>query len=122
LYDAARAAALAGCGQGRDAAGLDETSRAAFRRQARDWLRAELEVRRRLLEQDPPAFPLGMGRWQEDPHFNGVRGPEALARLPEAERQAWHKLWADVADTLARAEGSAPAEQRAGSRIPPPER
>jgi hypothetical protein len=31
------------------------------------------------------------------------RGPEALARLPEAERQEWQKLWADVADTLARA-------------------
>src|SRR5262249_11075832 len=50
---AACAAARAGCGQGRDADNLDEESRVSFRRQARDWLRAELEARRRLLEQEP---------------------------------------------------------------------
>ena len=32
---------------------LDETSRAGFRRQALDWLRAELEAQRRLLEKEP---------------------------------------------------------------------
>jgi hypothetical protein len=31
-----------------------------------------------------------------------VRQPEALAKLPEAERHQWQKLWQDVADTLAR--------------------
>jgi hypothetical protein len=35
-----------------------------------------------------------------------VRG-EALAKLPEAERQAWRQLWADVADTLVQARGPA---------------
>jgi hypothetical protein len=49
-YYAACAAARAGCGRGRDAADLDDTSRAGFRRQALDWLRADLEARRRLLE------------------------------------------------------------------------
>jgi hypothetical protein len=44
---------MAGCGEGRDAAGLDEQTRVGLRRQARDWLRAELEGRRRLLEQEP---------------------------------------------------------------------
>jgi hypothetical protein len=34
-----------------------------------------------------------------------VRGSEALARLPEPERQAWQKLWADVADALSQAVG-----------------
>jgi hypothetical protein len=63
-----------------------------------------------------------MQTWLEDPDFAGVRGPEAPARLPEAERQAWQQLWADIADTLARAEGLAPPEQRAGSNIPVPER
>jgi serine/threonine-protein kinase len=121
-YHAARAAALAGCGQGRDAADLDEKGRAAFRRQALDWLRAELEVRRRLVETDPAGFHVGMEHWLEDPDFAGVRGPEALARLPEAERQAWQKLWVDVADTLARAQGKAPPEPKAGSKIPLPER
>jgi hypothetical protein len=124
-YHAACAAAMAGCGQGRDAADLDEKTRAGFRRQARDWLRAELEARRRLLErasaQDRGFIAGGLQRWLRDPYFDRVRGPEALGRLPAAERQAWHQLWADVADTLARAEGTTPPEQRAGSKIPLPE-
>src|SRR5262249_17271622 len=128
LYDAARAATLAGCGQGRDAADLREASRAGFRRQALDSrraalaARAELAARRRLLEQDRWAFPLGMDRWLAVPEFAGVRGPEALGRLPEAERRGWRKLWEDVADTLARAERTTPPEPKAGSKIPLPER
>jgi hypothetical protein len=51
-----------------------------------------------------------------------VRGPEALARLPEPERQAWQQLWADVADALARAEGTTPPKQKAGSKVPLPDR
>jgi hypothetical protein len=31
-----------------------------------------------------------------------VRDPSALAQLPDAERQAWQKLWADVAALLAK--------------------
>jgi hypothetical protein len=37
---------------------------------------------------------------------------EALARLSDAERQAWRTLWADVAQTLARARGPAPAQKK----------
>jgi hypothetical protein len=118
-YYAARAAVLASCGQGRDAAYLDEASRASFRRQARDWLRDELEAQRRLLETDPEKtrwmIAGGLNRWLWDLDFAGVRGPDALSRLPEAERQAWQTLWTDVADTQARAEGTAPPEQQTGS-------
>jgi hypothetical protein len=125
-YFAARLAARAGCGQGQDATGLDEESRAGFRHQALGWLRAELEAQRRLLEREPAknrAFIAGgLGFWLLDPHFAGVRGPEALGRLPEPERQGWQKLWADVADTLARAEGTAPPEPKAGDKRPVPER
>jgi len=41
-YLAARAAALAGCGQGRDAADLGDAERVRWRRQAYEWLRGEL--------------------------------------------------------------------------------
>jgi hypothetical protein len=34
--------------------------------------------------------------WQQDPDFAGVRGEEALAKLPEEERKAWQQLWAEV--------------------------
>src|SRR5262249_35617067 len=42
-----------GCGQGQDAADLDEKTLVSFCRQAWGWLRAELEAQRRLLEQEP---------------------------------------------------------------------
>jgi hypothetical protein len=123
-YYAACAAARAGCGRGRDAADLDEQSRDGFRRQALGWLRTALEARQRLLEQEPEpemSRPIVNGivagslrHWLRDPHFDGVRGPEALARLPAAERTAWQKLWADVADMLARAEGTTAPGKQAG--------
>jgi hypothetical protein len=43
-----------------------------------------------------------MAHWLADPDFNGVRGPEALARLPQEEGAAWSRLWAAVASLLAR--------------------
>src|SRR5262249_38147489 len=54
---AARASALAGCGQGRDADNLDEEGRAGFRHQPLGWLGAELEGRPRLLLLPPVAGP-----------------------------------------------------------------
>jgi hypothetical protein len=34
--------------------------------------------------------------WQNDTDLAGVRDPAALAKMPEAERADWQKLWADV--------------------------
>jgi hypothetical protein len=123
-YHAAFAAAQAAAGQGRDAADLDEESRAGFRRQAMDWLQAELEAQRRLLEQEP-AKALTVARalqdWLWDLHLVGVREPDALAQLSETERQAWHQLWADVTDTLALAVRRIPSAQRVVSKIPLPQ-
>jgi serine/threonine protein kinase/Flp pilus assembly protein TadD len=108
-YSAACAAALAGCGRGKDAAGLDAKKRARLRRQALDWQRADLAAWGRLVEKKPdqarPLVTATLRHWLEDPDFAGVRGPSALAKLPDAERPAWQKLWADVADMLARSQG-----------------
>jgi serine/threonine protein kinase/Flp pilus assembly protein TadD len=99
-YDAACAAALAGCGLGKDAAVLDAQGRARLRHQALDWLRADLSAYRRLLEQAPDKASLTvrktMQHWQQDGDFARVRGAEALAKLPEAERRDWQILWAHV--------------------------
>jgi hypothetical protein len=58
--------------------------------------------------------------WQEDTDFAGVRGPDALAKLPEAERAGWRQLWVDVADTLTRAqEQGRPAEKKPSSAVAP---
>jgi tetratricopeptide (TPR) repeat protein len=108
-YNAACAAAVAGCGQSKDADKLDPKERTALRQQALAWLRDDLKAYRQLLEKEAdragPAVAKRLQHWLEDGDFAGVRGAKALARLPEAERQAWQQLWAAVADTLARAEG-----------------
>jgi tetratricopeptide (TPR) repeat protein len=106
-YNAACAAALAAAGKGQDAAGLDPNERSRLRRQAIAWLRADLKAWRQVFEKGPakarPAVVQTMRHWLADDDFAAVRGPQALAKLPEAERSAWHNLWALVADTLARA-------------------
>jgi serine/threonine-protein kinase len=108
-YNAACAAALAGSGQGADGAKLDTQERARLRQQALHWLRAELKAWARLLEKGPAQTRAGvvqqLKHWLADPGFAGVRGEEALSRLPAAERQAWEKLWADVREMLAKAGG-----------------
>ena len=116
-YNAACAAALAGCGQGKDADNLDgKESAAGLRRQALDRLRADLEAWRHLLEKGPdkvrPTIVGQMRHWLADTDFTGVRGAEALARLPEAERPAWQELWRGVADTLAQNQAKTTPETR----------
>jgi hypothetical protein len=41
-----------------------------------------------------------------------VRGPDALARIPEAERPGWQKLWADVQELLAKAGGKSSGQEK----------
>jgi hypothetical protein len=90
--------------------------RSRLRRQALDWLRADLGAWRSLLAKDAgqngPVAGRQLQHWQEDADLAGVRGPVALAKLPEAERGAWQQLWADVADTLGRAQGQAAPEKK----------
>jgi serine/threonine-protein kinase len=102
-YNAACAAALAGCGQGADAVQLDDKERARLRRQALDWLRADLRAWAEMLEKGPARarakVQQALRHWQRDADFAGVRG-DKLAKLPQAERQSWQRLWADVEQTL----------------------
>jgi serine/threonine protein kinase/Tfp pilus assembly protein PilF len=105
-YNAACTAALAGCRKGEDASQLKDKECAGLRKQALDWLRADLAGYTGLLgqgfSQNNAAVQHRLRRWQQDAYLANVRG-DALARLPESERKAWQKLWADVAATLARA-------------------
>src|SRR5262249_14300942 len=99
-YNAACYAALAAAGQGEDADKLTGKERARLRRQALDWLRADLAAWRMLLEKQQdkvrPVVIEKMRHWLEDPDFASVRGPEALGKLPEGERTEWRRLWEDV--------------------------
>jgi tetratricopeptide (TPR) repeat protein/tRNA A-37 threonylcarbamoyl transferase component Bud32 len=99
-YNAAGAAALAGCGQGQDAGNLDDKERARLRLQALDWLRADLEAWREVLakehENANPVVVQRMQHWLTDPDFAGVRGENSVAKLPEGERRLWLSLWLEV--------------------------
>jgi serine/threonine-protein kinase len=115
-YNAACAAALAGCGKGDDKPALADEERARWRRQALDWLRAELAGwrtwRRQQADSDAPAVRIALRKtlqhWREDSDLAGVRDEPALAGLPEAERAEWKAIWADVEKTLAKVQDAAP--------------
>jgi tetratricopeptide (TPR) repeat protein/tRNA A-37 threonylcarbamoyl transferase component Bud32 len=112
-YNAACSAALAGCGAGKDVKELDDAERARLREQALDWLRAELAAWGKVLdENDAKGRQLArreLAHWLVDADLAGVRG-EALAKLPEGERQPWRDLWAAVEKTLAKAREKIGAE------------
>jgi serine/threonine-protein kinase len=104
-YNAACYAALAGCGQGKDADKLDDKEKAQLRRQSLDWLKADLALWAKQARSGQPANR-GVVRqtllhWKEDTDLAGVRA-DALAKLPEAEREAWKKLWEEVDGLLAK--------------------
>jgi tetratricopeptide (TPR) repeat protein len=100
-YNAACAAALAGCGGGKDALLFECAERAGWRKQALGWLRSDLAAWQRRLDagQAPgrAAAVRALRHWQRDSDLAGVRGPEAIAGLPADEREAWTTLWAEVA-------------------------
>jgi tetratricopeptide (TPR) repeat protein len=104
-YNAACAAALAGCGQAKDADALDDKERARCRRQAGDWLRQELTRLGKALDngnaQMHAQVRQGLRHWQTDGDLAGVRAKDALAQLPDEERKQWETLWSDV-DALLR--------------------
>jgi serine/threonine protein kinase/formylglycine-generating enzyme required for sulfatase activity len=99
-YHAARAAALAAAGPGKDEPPLDEAGKAKLRGQALDWLKAELTAWNKGFNsgppQDRPALLQTLSNWQQDPDLAGLRDAAALAKLPAEERKEWQALWARV--------------------------
>jgi serine/threonine protein kinase len=123
-YNAACPAALAGCGQGKDADQTDDKERARLRRQALEWLRADLTAYRQALDKQPQkaraAILQRMQHWHQDKDFAGVRGPEALAKLPECDRKEWQALWEEVETIRKRAAGLAETPPTVPELVPPP--
>jgi eukaryotic-like serine/threonine-protein kinase len=106
-YPAARCAALAGCGLGDDGARLNEAERMRWRRQAREWLRADLEVWAKILDSGSPAARVFIRKiliqWQADPDLARLRESNAMANLPTDERTECLALWQAVGNLLRRA-------------------
>ena len=110
-YYASTYAVLAAAGEGIDAP-ADASARAALRQKALGWFGADLELRRKqaasadAAERNDAAAKLSY--WLSDPDLSGVRSPAPLAKLPDAERSEWEKLWVDVKATLAVAQKPPP--------------
>jgi serine/threonine protein kinase len=108
-YQAAGAAALAGRGEGKEAARLGAEERARLRGQALEWLRADLDAWTALLANGRPAdrksVEAALRSWQQDAALAGVRGDD-IAKLPAAERAAWRQFWTDAAALLTKAAGT----------------
>jgi serine/threonine-protein kinase len=105
-YYAARAAAQAGCGRGADATQLESTERARWRRQALEWLQADLTAWGQKLDSNSPPTAgdaqSALTQWRDDPELACVRDPGELDKLAPNERKEYRELWAQVDAALAR--------------------
>jgi serine/threonine-protein kinase len=112
-YNAARAAAQAGCGHGIDAIVLSPEEKSRWREQARSWLRAELAARARAFNIGQPSASLGarvaLTRWRNEPDLVCLRDPGELKKLPADEQKACLALWNDVAAVLSRGQNQPPS-------------
>jgi serine/threonine-protein kinase len=110
-YKAACAAAMAGSGKGKDEPPLEEAGKARWRKQAVEWLKADLAFWAKEVQSGPSeartAVVQTLEHWKADPDLAGIRDQAALGRLPNAEQTACRALWAEVATLLAKARATA---------------
>ncbi len=103
LYDASVCMVLAGSGQGEDATDLDQETRSSLRGKALHWLSRRLKQDAREIEHgDPTLVRHNLEYWKHDPDLRFVREEQELQNLPPDERAAFHALWAQVDEVLAR--------------------
>jgi tetratricopeptide (TPR) repeat protein len=93
-YSAAGFAMNCADGKGTDVPPPSE--RPAYRAQALDLLTAELAAIRKLTVTDGAFVHQHMAHWLGDKDLQSGRDPKAVERLPQDERAAWAKLWANV--------------------------
>ncbi len=77
---------------------------AGLRARALGWLKTDLALRSLAIAEGTSEARSDARKnlihWKTDPDFALVREAEALARLPEAERDAWKALWAEVDELI----------------------
>jgi hypothetical protein len=103
-FNAARAAALAGCGVHASAPALTDAEKARLREQAREWLGAEVAGWRKGLAGGDESARTAARRSAHalvDADFACVREQAALDSLPPAEAAAWRELWASLGQIAA---------------------
>jgi len=103
-YNAARASALAASGNGGDKERPDDRLKVHWRKQAREWLAADLahwerEIHSAATERRALAIK-NLKDWKADPALASIRGDAALKTLPSDERESWNRLWHQVDEIL----------------------
>ncbi len=84
-YNAACAAALAAAGAGKGEPPLDEPAKTSLRRQALDWLKAELAAWTKIVDRDPKSrnqAVLAVKHWKDDADLVSVREAASLRGCP----------------------------------------
>jgi tetratricopeptide (TPR) repeat protein len=94
-YDAACSAVRAAADEDSAEGPLTDAERAGLRRQALDWLRADLALWTKQRASDKAAAA-ALKKWQTDAALAAVRDTAPLGRLPADEGKQWQRLWADV--------------------------
>ncbi len=112
-YNAACAAAMAGCGQGEDDPPLGEAAKARWRKQALDWLKADLAAWSKALEAGPAPGETdhcrdALQRWMRTPNSPACASLAALAKLPVDEQKACRAFWIEVDALLKKARDAKP--------------
>ena len=89
---------------------MNDEERALLRRHALDWLRQDLTWCGQRLDDGNAVtnarIRQGVQFWWGDPDLAGVHAEDALAMLPDEERERWERLWSDVDALLRRASES----------------
>ena len=106
-YNAACYAVVAAAGVEEGGKPSTDDERTQLRKQALGWLRDDLTAwsKRLVISNREERALVGetMRHWQGDADLAAVRDAAAVAKLSEAERAAWQKLWQDVEVLLKRA-------------------
>jgi eukaryotic-like serine/threonine-protein kinase len=99
-YLAGRCAALAGCGLSEDGPKLNDAERTRWRRQAREWLRAELTTWAKTLGSNSEASrelaKEMLTLWLVEPDLARLREAGPLQLLAPEERKEWTLFWSEV--------------------------
>ncbi len=109
LYQAASAAADAGCGKGKDTPALDKEQQAHWRKQALAWLEADISLKSQQIQSGEPgvrsAAISALEHWSADPTFGYFREGSFSAHIPPGEQEQWRRFWFGVDSLLRSAKG-----------------
>jgi tetratricopeptide (TPR) repeat protein len=103
-YRAARAAMLAASGVGGGAASLSPSERARWRRQAREWLGAEIAAQDKSIDSPGATRPAlsNLLRLRDHPEYSLLRDAAKWSEFNADEQAQWLSLWRDIDGVLAR--------------------